>query len=62
MHDSSIESPRPRDELLREKKSTEDVIWSTSDCPFSLKLNAHIDALMRHTEAAPRERTQRGCP
>lgn len=50
MHDSSIESQRPWAELLREKKSTEDVIWSTIYCPFSLKLNAHIDALMRHTE------------
>lgn len=50
MHDSSIASQRPRTELLREKKSTEDVIWSTLYCPFGFKLNAHIDALVRHTE------------
>lgn len=50
MHDSSIASQRPSAELLREKKSTEDLIWSTIYCPFDFKLNAHFDALTRHTE------------
>jgi 5-epi-alpha-selinene synthase len=50
MHDRSIASERPWAELLREKQSTEDLIWSTIYCPFSVELNAHIDAVMRHTE------------
>jgi len=51
MNGNLIELEHPSTDLLPERKSIENLIWSTIYCPFALKLNEHIDALMHHTEA-----------